>query len=119
MLVAALTKTRGAAITYRERYWTVLDTNNDAVAIYRENDLNNPAENWKKLPGFVKFDTTGSWNVSGPIPTDLSKYYVEFKPNGALGSGATVNKITIIEEDTGSTRIVEISGLTGRIKVEE
>ena len=58
MVTSALRKTREAAITYRKNYKTVLDTVNQAVAIYEDDNRIIPlAEKWKKLPDFVEFDT--------------------------------------------------------------
>ncbi|HIE43169.1 MAG TPA: hypothetical protein EYP78_00020 [Candidatus Omnitrophica bacterium] len=113
VIVSALRTTRGKAITDRKIYKTVLDTINQAVGMYDSND--NSIEKWEKLPDFVEFDRNDSdWyiqNASGDV------YYIGFKPNGGVDTGAT-QKVVIKEKNTGDTRLIQVGALTGRIKIE-
>ena len=125
VIASALMRTRSAAITERERYKAVLDTLNHAVAIYKNNDVDNPAEYWKKLPEFVEFvdpATSSYWGVTNSYsaPSDYI-YYLEFKPNGGLGGGvgAATENIAIIDTSTEDTKIIDVNGLTGRVRIEE
>lgn len=127
MVMSALRKSREAAITYRKNYRTVLDTINQAVAIYEDNDVVNPAENWKKLPDLVNFDITiPPWYVGNNLPNqnhygapNERVYWIEFKPSGSLDKvGFNEQKIHLKEESTGDTKLIKVNALTGRIKVE-
>ncbi len=126
MVVSALRKTRNAAITERKRYRTVLDTVNNAVAIYVDNDIVNPAENWHSLPEFVKFELSLFSLAAGDVENyavtpDI--YYLEFESAGGLSSehdGIPTDKnIGIMETSTQDTKVIKVNKLTGRIKVIE
>ena len=128
MVMSALKKTREAAITYRKNYRTVLDTVNQAVGIYVSGDDVNPAENWKKLPEFVKFDTTGTgantWYTGSNGGQYEYKYlteeiyWIEFKPGGSSNSGIYEQRVLLVEESTGDTKLIRVNALTGRIRIE-
>jgi len=127
MVVSALRKTRNAAITERKKYRTVFDTLNNAVAIYVDDDIVNPAENWKGLTEFVEFDTTNNtpntWYTGNSSEyeyeyTGEEKYWIEFKTSGSSNSGAIEQKVLLLETSTDETKLITVNALTGRINVE-
>lgn len=127
MVVFALRKARNAAITERKMYRAVLDTVNNAVAIYVDNDIVNPAENWRGLTEFVEFDITNTQWYVGNTSAYQNKYappsdhifWVEFKSTGTLdGVGFNEQRIVLKETSTEETRLVTVNALTGKIGVE-
>ncbi len=119
MVMSALRKSREAAITYRKHYRAVLDTVNQAVGIYlNENGVDTVSENWQKLPEFVKFDdSTSDWKLSTSFsyPPGGDIYWIEFKPNGGCTANAS---IILLEESTSDTKRITFNSLTGRVTVE-
>ncbi|MCK4904814.1 prepilin-type N-terminal cleavage/methylation domain-containing protein [bacterium] len=121
MIISALRRTRNTTITERKRYRTVFDALNHAVAIYKEDDIVNPAENWKALPEFVEFDTNLFADEKN-YTTTPDIYYLEFESAGGLSSEHDVTPpykdIGIVETSTQDTNIIKVNKLTGRINVE-
>ena len=124
MVASALRKTRGSAITYRKNYRMVLDTANHAIGIDVDTDYdittNGLAENWQRLPEFVEFDSA-TWTITNSYaPLYPLIFYLEFESDGGLGAGigAATENIPIIETSTGETKIIDVGGLTGRIRIE-
>jgi prepilin-type N-terminal cleavage/methylation domain-containing protein len=123
-VVSSLKKTREASITYRKNYRTVLDTVKQAVAIYDNEDK--LAEKWQGLPEFVEFDTSSSdWYTgdAGPYQNEYpgeNKYWIQFKPSGAVDRvGFDEQRVVLMEESTSDTRVVKVNALTGKVEVEE